>query len=141
MQLSTRFSVAIHVLALLAETSDGPLTSDTLAETVSTNPVVIRRVLAFMRRQRLVSSMRGAHGGWRLVRAPESITLREVYRALGLGPVLALHAGLRPQRVIGYGVHATMVDVFDNAQLALESALASVTIADVVRGMQRQRAA
>src|SRR5438876_1217231 len=42
---SSRFAVAVHALTLLAS-EDRPLTSEHIAGSVNTNPVVIRRVLA-----------------------------------------------------------------------------------------------
>ena len=46
MQISSRFSIGVHVLTLLATTPPGELlTSDRMAASVGTNPVVIRRIL------------------------------------------------------------------------------------------------
>ena len=41
----TRLSGVLHVLLHMAE-HDGPVTSETLARAMSTNPVVIRRIMA-----------------------------------------------------------------------------------------------
>src|SRR5437763_13957245 len=84
--MSSRFAVAVHALTLLGS-EDGPLTSEFIAGSVNTNPVVIRRVLAALRTAKLVASKGGASGGWRLTRAPSAITLRDVYRAVE-GPSL-----------------------------------------------------
>ena len=48
---SSRFVVAIHALSVLARSdSKGPVCSATIAESVHTNPVVIRRMMAELER-------------------------------------------------------------------------------------------
>lgn len=56
---STRFSVALHVLAHLVDARE-PQTSEQLAACVGTNPVVVRRTLAGLREAGLVARVRGA---------------------------------------------------------------------------------
>ena len=69
MSRSARFSVALHVLAHLADAEE-PQTSEHLAECVGTNPVVVRRTLGGLREAGLVTSTRGTGGGWALARDP-----------------------------------------------------------------------
>lgn len=80
---SNRLSVALHVLAHLAERRGEPATSEHLAACVDTNPVVIRRTLAGLRDAGFVASSGGRGGGWRLTREPSEIPLGEVCAALG----------------------------------------------------------
>ena len=63
MNTNQRFSISIHALTLLAANST-PLTSEMIAGSVDTNPVVIRRTMAGLRERGLVESKPGAHGGW-----------------------------------------------------------------------------
>jgi Rrf2 family protein len=95
MSANSRMTVAIHILSYMAVAErkrPDPVTSDRIAHSVATNPVVIRRMLGDLRRAGLVASRRGAHAGWTLTRSPEAITLLEVYRAVGEGPLFGLHA-------------------------------------------------
>ena len=46
---NTRFALAVHVAALLAHADPEPVTSETMAASVQTNPVVVRRVLGIGR--------------------------------------------------------------------------------------------
>src|SRR5205085_11604458 len=85
MPVNSRFTVAIHVLTLLAYRQPEMLTSEYIACSVTTNPVVIRRVLGELRRAGLVVSQSGNGGGWRLARTAESITLLNAYQAMREG--------------------------------------------------------
>ena len=84
--------MAVHVLAMLAKSREANVKSEYLAGSVTTNAVVIRRLLGQLAQANLVVSQTGASGGSRLARCPNEITLSEVYRAVSCGDVFALHA-------------------------------------------------
>jgi hypothetical protein len=56
MNVSTRFTIALHILTLLASSQGEALTSEYIAGSVNTNPVVVRRLLGLLRKQGFVSS-------------------------------------------------------------------------------------
>lgn len=70
--ISSRFTVAIHILALI-EMSEGSITSAYIAGSVNTNPVVIRRIMSLLSKAGLIESRPGVTG-MKLVRPLESIT-------------------------------------------------------------------
>src|SRR5258707_11720814 len=82
MRTSCRFAIAVHVLAVLAYKEGDRVTSAMLAESVNTNPVIIRRLLLTLQRARLVDTRKGAGSGSRLSRSPRRINLAEIYRAV-----------------------------------------------------------
>jgi DNA-binding IscR family transcriptional regulator len=90
---SSRFATAVHILTLLAYEREEALTSDYIAGSVNTNPVVIRRILKRLAIVGLVISVRGASGGSRLGKPPGDITLLDV--VLGRGKRQA-HRRARP---------------------------------------------
>ena len=92
MAVNSQFSMAVHVLSMLAKSKDENLKSGYIAESVNTNPVVIRRLLSDLNQAKLVISQTGANGGSRLSRCPNEINLAEVYRAVNCGEVFSLHA-------------------------------------------------
>ena len=82
MKRNGRFSLALHVLGHLAAAPDRALTSAAIAEHNGTHAGFVRRVLGLLRAAGLVTSEKGHAGGWRLARAPDAITLTDVYDAL-----------------------------------------------------------
>ena len=137
MQISSRFSVAVHVLTLLAATPAGELlTSDRMAASVNTNPVVIRRILGQLKKAGLVE-VRAAVGGTHLRRAPASITLLEVYRAVEVveGDLFSVHDAPNPKCPVGRNIQAALDATLRRAQAALEQQLAGVSVAQVVDGL------
>jgi Rrf2 family protein len=131
MNTSQRFAVSVHALTLLAS-SEKPLTSEAIASSVDTNPVVIRRTMASLREHGLVASKPGVHGGWHLLRAPKQIALCDVYRSLGENDVLAIHSHPSKYCPIGKNIKGALQNVFHEAQAEMEKALGNHTVADVL---------
>jgi Rrf2 family protein len=92
MAANSQFSMAVHVLTMLARSRDENIKSDYLAGSVNTNAVVIRRLLGQLNQAKLVTSQTGSSGGTRLARCPNEINLSEIYNAIACGEVFALHA-------------------------------------------------
>ncbi len=133
MNTNLRFTVAVHILALLALDPDNTLTSEQIASSVRTNPVVIRRLMARLRQSRLVESRPGVSGGWRLCCGAAGITLRDVYRSVEDHEVINIHSHPNPNCPIGGHLSEVLSEVIQTAQNALEASLAEMTIADFTR--------
>lgn len=134
MQISSRFSVGVHVLTLLATNPPGGLlTSDRMADSVNTNPVVIRRILGQLKKAGLVE-VRAAAGGTYLRRDPATITLLDVYRAVDVVEehLFSIHEKPNPHCLVGRNIQASLDGVLGRAQAALEQELAATTLAQVV---------
>lgn len=143
MQVNSRFAVAIHVLAL-AKVAGGTahgeaITSEQMAESVNTNPVVVRRILGSLREAGLVSSQPGPGGGWRLTRPADEITLADVYRGLTLEPVFALPRSLPSESCpVGKQLPRILEQCFREAEAAMERRLAQVTLTDVIQAVAQE---
>jgi Rrf2 family protein len=140
MQTSSRFAVAVHILALMAGADDEPIKSDQMAGSVNTNPVVIRRILCSLSRAELVTSQTGAAGGSRLARKAGQISLLDVYRAVEEGGVFALHRQ-SPSRhcPVGGAIESVLNDVLGEVNLAVERALAKTTIEQVFQSVRERK--
>ena len=134
---NSRFAVGIHILTALAYKHDEPFTSEAIAASVNTNPVVIRRALGDLRRAGLVVSQPGNRGGWRLTREPDQITLRDAYNAVQQGSLFASPPRApNPQCPIGKTICGALSDFFAEAEEAMKDRLSEHTIADVLARVQ-----
>ena len=66
------------------------MTSETLAECMRTNPVVVRRTMGLLRDKSIVASARGKAGGWTIAADLAQISLRDLYDALGEPAIFAI---------------------------------------------------
>jgi len=125
--------MAVHVLAVLAYNEGDRVTSASLAGSVNTNPVIIRRLLLSLQKARLVETCKGAGSGSRLSRSPRRITLAEVYRSVEDGEPFATPAR-KPSAAcpVGHCIPDALAKVFASAQSAMERDLAKTALANVI---------
>ena len=107
MQISTKFTIAIHLLAAVdffGETQQ--VTSEFLAGSIGSNPVIIRGIMLKLRAAGLIATKRGP-GGIALARPLADITFLDVYRAVETGSRDALfhfHERPNPQCPVGRNI-------------------------------------
>ncbi len=134
---SQRFPVAAHALAYLAHSNaygpDAAVSSASLAASMPTNPVVVRRVTAMLAKAGLIGTRAGAAGGAWLLAAPQSITLDQVLRAVNG----CAHLGCPPPGAKGCPVGEKIPKQVARAIAAADSAanqrLSTITVADLLK--------
>ncbi len=141
MAANSQFSMAVHVLAMLAGSRDDNMKSDCIAASVNTNPVVIRRLLSQLNQANLVTSQTGANGGTRLARCPNEINLAEVYKAVSCGEVFALRtASPNKDCPVGRNIEAVLCDLQKEIDSSIEEKLSKHTLQDVFELVATQTA-
>ena len=132
MAANSQFSMAVHVLSMLARSKDENLKSDFLACSVNTNAVVIRRLLGQLNHAKLVVSQTGASGGSRLARCPDKINLAEIYKAVNCGEVFALHAKAPSKDCpVGKNIEAVLSCLQREIDKGIEEKLSRYTLQNV----------
>ncbi|HEX3032179.1 MAG TPA: Rrf2 family transcriptional regulator [Bacillota bacterium] len=135
MHISTRFPVAVHLLLLVRLLGqEHKVTSDFIAKSVGTNPVVIRNIMSQLREAGLIEILAGT-GGIKLLREPGEITLLQVYNAVD--PVdnsrlFRIHGNPLPQCTVGGNISRLLSGHFSAAQQALEKSLDSVSLQKLI---------
>ena len=135
MQISSRFTIAVHVLICI-ETfkNDYKVTSEFLASSVNVNPVVIRRLLQQLKKAGIVQVKRGS-GGAELAADPKDITLLDVYNAVESveeGQLFHFHEAPNPLCPVGRNIHQILDKRLEEIQRAMEEQMRAVTIQDVM---------
>ncbi len=125
--------MAVHVLAVLAYKEGDPVTSGLLAQSVNTNPVIIRRLLLSLQRAKLVDTRKGAGAGSRLARSPKRINLAEIYRSVEESEAFSSPRGKpNPNCAVGSCMREALDKVFKSAELAMQKDLEKTTLFDVI---------
>lgn len=136
MQISSRFTIASHILVLLAvEGGESKQTSQAIAGSVGVNPVIVRTILSQLKQAGLVEVTRGV-GGARLALSPEDISLLKVYQAVEVlgqsGNLFGFHDKPNPDCRIGRQIHPLLDGRLEAAQAAMEASLAQSSLADLL---------
>jgi len=144
MSTNSRFAVAVHTLVALAYIG-GPATSEQLAgNTVNTNPVVLRRILARLVKAGILEAQAGKTGGFRLAREPRSIDLASVWLAVEDGGVFGIHENAAmPSCPVSCGIKPLLAEVLEDAETALQKSLSGRKLSDLlgrIQGSEKTRA-
>lgn len=134
MQISSRFTVAVHILLCIAY-FDGTLktTSAFIAGSVGVNPVIVRKTLGQLKAAGLVEVEAGV-GGASLVRDPADVTLLDVFHATESvsGNLFSFHEHPNLKCPVGRSIHAVLDDELAAAQQALEERLAQTSLRELI---------
>ena len=128
-QISTRFSIAVHALSLIAA-SPQDCTGDFIASSVNTNPVIIRRIIGMLKKAGLVEVRPGV-GGATLLKDPDRITLLDVYRAVNATEekqLFRIHDHPNLACPVGRNIEQVLQTELSDAQSLLEARLAQTTL-------------
>lgn len=127
--MTSRFTVAIHILSLLSLGEGKTKTSEELAESVNTNPVVIRKILSLLKNQGIVRNQMGPNGGYVLAKTPASINLKEIYEK-----IFQMHSKSPNKKCIcGHAIQPILSKVYEKAQKVLEEELGSTDLDSITK--------
>jgi Rrf2 family protein len=132
MHISAKVDYAVRALVVLAASDGTPISGSAIAATGGLPPKFLDGILAELRRSGIVLSQRGSDGGYRLARAPESVSIADVFRAID-GP-LAEVRGERPEQTSYDGAAHSLQGVWIAVRANLRDVLERTTLADVARG-------
>ena len=139
MQISSRFTIALHIFTCVDTfKNDYKITSDFLAGSINTNPVIIRKILTQLKNAGLITVARGT-GGISPTRPLKEISFYDVYQAIEPvenGDLFNFHSSPNPQCPVGKNIHALLDDKLKTIQLAMENEMKKYTLDDLRIGIQ-----
>lgn len=140
MQISSRFTIAIHVFACMEVFGeDYKITSDFLASSINVNPVIIRKLLSQLKNAGLIEVARGT-GGTTAAKPINQITFYDVYSAVDLledGELFHFHENPNPNCPVGKNIHVVLDDKLMHIQKAMEDEMKKYTIEDIVNELKQ----
>lgn len=140
MQISSRFTLAVHIFACV-DTFQGEykVTSDFLAGSTNVNPVIIRKILGQLKAAGLIQVARGT-GGTTITRSLSEITLLDIYRAVECvedNRLFHFHENPNTACPVGRNMHHVLDDKLKRVQDAMEKELQSITLEEIREDMAR----
>ncbi len=128
MQNSSQFNTAIHICIFMHFKQEELISSQTIAESVGTNPVVIRRIIAKLRNRGIIDSVAGAKGGFFLSKSASQISLWDIYEAVKEQNLFPRTRKINPDCVVSSNLSLLVRDVYDEAELAMKQVFEKVSI-------------
>lgn len=141
MQISSRFTVALHIFTCVEVFKDEcKVTSDFLAGSINTNPVIIRKILTQLKNAGLIEVARGT-GGITVTKPLTEITFYDVYEAIEPvenGDLFRFHENPNPECPVGRNIHTLLDQKLQAIQGAMEDEMKRYTIEDLRTGALEQ---
>lgn len=135
---STKTSVGIHILCVIASSPVSNVTSDHIAGSIGTNPALVRRLMSQLKKAGLIrtSTKLGVVG---LAKATESITLLNVFHAVEREQrIFDVHTDPNPQCPVGANIERTLTQVYGQVQSDFEARLSGITLSDILETLQQR---
>lgn len=140
MQISSRFTIAIHMLACMDVFKDEyKVTSDFLASSIRVNPVIIRKILSQLKDAGLIEVKRGP-GGATIAKPLDEITFFDVYQSVDCieeNTLFHFHENPNPDCPVGKNIHQILDDKLLRIQAAMEQELKSITLAEMKTDLEK----
>jgi len=130
MRASSKFTIAIHICIYLDYSNDQLVSSQTLAESVKTNPVVIRRLIGQLRRQGIVESVAGAKGGFYLAKPVDQLTLWDIYLVVRDDEFFN-KPKVNPDCKVSSNLAVLVDEVYSESELSMKNSMEKVTVAQL----------
>lgn len=128
---NTRFATIIHILTLLEKFPNQWLSSDWIAESISINPVMVRKELAALHKLGWITSKKGKEGGTMLSVPSSEISLADVFKAVRNSNVLGKkNLFVNSQCSIGKEINAELEKLFDETDEIVMNSLKDKSLKD-----------
>ncbi len=138
MQISSRFTIGLHILtAIDTFQNEYKVTSDFLAGSIQTNPVVVRKILGQLKKAGLIESSQGV-AGITIPKPLDQITFYDVYTAVEPveeGDLFRFHDSPNPDCPVGRNIHRLLDGKLREIQNAMEEKMRRYTLADLHDGL------
>ncbi|HUE76262.1 MAG TPA: Rrf2 family transcriptional regulator [Chloroflexota bacterium] len=135
MKISSRAHYGVRAMTELAKMSDRrPLSLTEIAETEQMPLPYLEQLIAPLRRAGLVEGTRGLHGGYRLTRAPEVISVGEIVRVLD-GPISLVDCVAEDYVAGACGREPVCLSkgIWGRVKQSIEQVLDSTSLADLLK--------
>lgn len=142
MQISMKCSVAVHCLIFIHEAKGiAKVTSNLLAESTGSNPVVIRNILSALKKAGLITVPRGT-GGAELCADPSQITLYQIYSALepdGVTSIIGIHPCQGRPCPVAQNIHQVLETPYHKIEESIRQTMEGITLQSMIDQFEELR--
>ena len=128
-------SLAVHCLLFIHEAQGSvKVTSNLLAQSTGSNPVVIRNILSALKKAGLITVPRGT-GGAELCADPSRITLYQIYTALepnGVTSLIGIHPCQGRRCPVAQNIRKVLKTPYHKIEDAVKAAMEEVTLQSMI---------
>ncbi len=131
-KISKLADYAVVALNTLSHSDEAMLPTSTLAQRSNLPEPTVSKVMKLLNKSGVVSSTRGAGGGYQLARSPAQITVAQIITAID-GPIALTSCVDDGDNSCGLSHSCAVSGRWTSVNNAVKNALADVTLADMTR--------
>lgn len=131
MSKSTVVSDAIHILVYISSDEDHSLTSSAIANSINTNPALVRKVMKLLREADIIETVHGKSEP-RLIQDPKDISLKDIYVAVDNNPVIKPDYNTADFCYIGKGIAPVLEEKYTQVQNAMLNEMETITLQSII---------
>lgn len=135
MQISMKCSIAIHCLLFINEANQKvKVTSNLLAESTGSNPVIIRNILSSLKKANIINIKPGT-GGASLRQNIAEINLYTVYQAVepkGLNSLIGIHSCDELMCPIAKNIKRVLKPAYEEVSNSVKQSMMNITLDNLV---------
>ena len=139
MQISSKFTIAVHLLAVIDYLGDNEkVTSNILAKSIGSNPVIVRNIMGNLKESGIIDISQGKSGVL-LTRKTNEITFYDVYVAiepLEDNELFNFHKNPNKECPVGKNIHKLLDSKLETIQKAMEDEMKKYTLEGLKDEMQ-----
>lgn len=141
MQITSRFTIAVHIITCIEYFKDTNVTSSFLTGSIGANSVIIRTVISYLKKANIITISQGK-SGIKLAKSVNKITFYDIYKALecvndDMG-LFHFHEKPNTKCPVGKNIHKAMSDKLLKIQKSMESEMKEITISDVLKDIIKE---
>jgi Rrf2 family protein len=129
-RISAKVDYGLRAMAELGAAPAGPVKGERIAGAQGIPPKFLENILLELRHAGLVTSQRGAEGGYQLARPAHEISVADVIRALE-GPIASVR-GIRPEHASYHGAASALGELWIELRREMRGVLENTSIGDLV---------
>ena len=141
MQISSKFTIGVHLLAVIDYLGDSEkVTSNILAGSIGVNPVIVRNVMGSLKEAGIINISQGK-SGISLAKSLDEITFYDIYKAVDCvndEGIFHFHENPNPECPIGRNIHKAMDGKLEQIQKCMEDEMKGITVADVASDVRKE---
>ncbi|VUX03341.1 Putative HTH-type transcriptional regulator YwnA [Streptococcus pasteurianus] len=140
MPYSARLATSVHILlAIYHFENKEKVTSTFLANSIQTNPVIVRNLLGKLQKAELVK-VEATVGGAHLTKAPQELTFWDIFqeREDKNKPIFKANDDTNPNCPVGRVVNSVLQPRIDEVQENFKASLENITLASLITDMDNK---
>ena len=141
MKISAKGRYGLAAMSYIAQNyrTGSPITIISIAEKLGISKIYLEQVFSLLKRAGLVTSIKGAQGGYQLVKAPAAITVYDILGAIELALVEKAEDTVKEQApALDKALQQAVFEVIDST---LQEKLQAISLQDILNEAEKQKSA